>query len=236
MRKEPFVVGDFVHVYNRGNRKMSIIHNESDCWRFLRILRYFNDEYSPENIFRELNNIVESGNSHRFEWPAIWPEHKPLVKILAYHLAPNHFHLFLKEIVQNGVSKFMRKLGTGFTNYINTKYKETGRIFQGAYKSRTVIDETYLQYLDAYIQVLNPFQLFPGGIERALKDFDKAFNFAMNYPFCSLSESFGRRKLFIIDRDMLKEIFPDLAMYKEFSYEALLVRDAREILGKLTID
>lgn len=236
MRREPFVVGNYVHVYNRGNRKMPIVYNESDKWRFLRILRYFNDEYSPENIFRELDLIIKSGLCSYFEWPRDWPEHKPIVKILAYHLAPNHFHLFLKEIVPAGVTKFMRKFGVGFTNYTNIKYKEVGRVFQGSYKSRTLNNERYFQYLDAYIQVLNPFELYSGGIGKAVKEFDKVFEFAINYPFCSLGESFGKRKLSIIDRDILKDAFPDLEIYKEFARDALLIRNIRELLGKLTID
>lgn len=239
MRKEPFTVGNYIHVYNRGNRKMPIVYDESDKWRFLKILRYFNNEYAPVQIFRELarlQKLQKSNFYNSFDWPKDWPPYKPLAKILSYHLAENHFHLFLKEMTSGGVTQFMRKLGTGFTNYINIKYKETGKVFQGSYKSKTIESEKYFQYLDAYIQVINPFELYPGGIEQSLKEFDKAFDFAINYPFCSLGESFGKRKLFIIDRDVLKDVFPDLKIYKEFARDALLVRNIREILGKLTID
>lgn len=236
MRKEPFTLGDYIHVYNRGNRKLPIVYDEADKWRFLRILRYFNDEYSPENIFRELQLLIKNGLCNHFEWPAGWPTHRPLVKILAYHLTSNHFHLLLKEIISGGISRFMKKLGSGFTNYINIKYEEAGKVFQGSYKSRTVKDDRYLQYLDAYIQVLNPFELYAGGLEKALKEFDKAFGFALNYPFSSLGESFGKRKLFIVERDILTEMFPDQEVYKEFTYDALLVRNMREILEKLSID
>jgi len=235
MRKEPFTVGDYLHVYNRGNRKMPIVYDENDKWRFLKILRYFNDEYAPVQIFRELAQLQKSDFCKLFERPKGWPLHKPLVKILAYHLSPNHFHLLLKEIVADGVTKFMRKFGVGFTNYINIKYEETGRVFQGSYKSRTVNNEKYLQYLDAYVQVFNSFELYPGGIEKALKEFEKAFKFSLNYPFSSLGESFGKRSLGIIDRDILKGMFPNLEVYKKFAYDALLVRNIREILGRLLI-
>ena len=30
MRKEPFFVGDYVHVFNRDNRKMDIVRDNSD--------------------------------------------------------------------------------------------------------------------------------------------------------------------------------------------------------------
>jgi len=142
----------------------------------------------------------------------------------------------LKEIKKGGVSKFMKKLGNGFTNYFNIKYGETGRVFQGSYKSRTVSDLKYLQYLDAYIQILNPFELYPGGIEKATVEFDKALEFATQYSFCSLPETIGKRSLFIIDRDILEASFPDFKAYKEFIYDSLMLRNIREILGKAVID
>jgi len=232
-----FVVGNYVHVFNRGNRQLPIVYDDADKWRFLKILRYFNDEYSPQNIFRELETLINSGGCDHFEWPKFWPPHKSLVKILSYCLVPNHFHLLLKEIIKGGISKFMRKLGDGFTKYINIKYEQVGRIFQSPYKEKIIIgDPKNLHYLDAYIQVFNVFELYPGGIQIALREFNKAFEFALNYPFSSLGESFGIRKLNIIERDVLKETFPNLKVYKEFVYDALLVRNIREILDKLTIE
>lgn len=255
MRVEPFTVGNFIHAYNRGNRKVVIFRDINDKWRFLKILRFFNDEYSPSNPFRQVG-IIEGGSadektgtvevkpqqlpSGQFkwpEWPKAWPAHKPLVKILSYCLKNNHFHLLLKEIIAGGISKFMKKLSDGFTGYSNLKYDEVGRVFQGSYKGKTAMkDIKILQYLDAYIQVFNPFEDYPGGIEGAFKEFDQAFEFAMNNPFCSLGESFGKRNLGIIDRDVLTEMFPNVEVYKKFVYDALLVRNIREILGKLTVE
>ena len=249
IRVEPFTVGDFVHVFNRGNRKAIVFRDTNDKWRFLKILRFFNDEFSPPNFSRfaitgEIEEVIgvrpQSLPSGKFEWPERpkdWPSRKPLVKILAYCIKNNHFHLLLKEITDKGITKFMRKLGDGFTVYSNLKYDEVGRVFQGSYRGRTITkDIKNLQYLDAYIQVFNIFEDYPGGIEKALKEFDKAFDFAMNSVFSSLGESFGKRNLKIIDRDILKEMFPNVAMYKKFAYDALLVRNVREILGKLTMD
>lgn len=235
MRIEPFTVGDLVHVYNRGNRKMLIVRDESDRWRFMKILRYFNDEYSSDNIFRDINEVWKS-NFHKWGWPPEWPRHNPLVKILYFCLMPNHFHLLLKEIKKGGISKFMAKLGTGFTNYINVKYEEVGRVFQGSYKGKTLHAATHLDYLSAYIQIINPLEFYPGGFEKAVKEFNKAFEFAMNYQFSSLPDFMDRRNLFIIDKDVLGEMFPTPQSYQEFAYDAALSKNMGEILGKLKID
>ena len=236
MRKEPFTIGDYVHVYNRGNRKMKITYDDADKWRFLKSFRYFNDEYSPENIFRDLS-LPRKSNFHKmFMWPPEWPPHDPLVKILAFCLMPNHFHLLLKEIKVGGISKLMAKFGTGITNYTNLKYGEVGRLFQGSYKARTVKEMEYLQYLNIYIQVLNPLELFPAGLEVALKDFDKAFEFVINYQFGSLPDFLEKRNLGIIEKDIFDEMFSDLESYKGFAYDCFLKKDFKKTLGKLTID
>jgi len=221
MIREPIAIGDFVHVFNRGNRKMPIIYDEADKWRFLKTLRYFNNEHSIENIFRCLENEVKLKKCSYFEYPKNWPSPKPLVKILTYCLMPNHYHLLLKEINNGGISRFMKKFG-GFTNYINIKYNEVGSLFQGRYKRKLVKTEKMLWHTDAYIQVFNPFELYPGGLEKATKEFDKAFQFVLEYPFCSLGESFGKRNLHIIDRDVLGEVWSNAAEYKEFAQEAII--------------
>ncbi|OGZ20193.1 MAG: hypothetical protein A2626_02525 [Candidatus Nealsonbacteria bacterium RIFCSPHIGHO2_01_FULL_38_55] len=234
--KREFVERDYVHAYNRGNRKMDIFYNDSDKWRFMKMIRYFNNEEPSKNILRQLFFLNRDDECDHFEWPKNWAPQKPLVKILTYCLKTNHFHLLMREIIKGGITKFMHKLGEGYTNYINAKYGESGRIFQGTYKSKIIKEANVLQYIDIYIQVLNVFELYPGGIEGALKEFDKAFEFAMDYPFCSLGESFGKRRMEIIDREIFGEMFTNLEAYKEVARDALLVRNIREIMGKLVIE
>jgi len=221
MRKEVPTIGNFVHVYNRGARKMPIVHDEADKWRFLKILRYFNDEYMPINIIRCIDQSVKFGECKPFERPKNWPFPRPLVKILAYCLIPNHFHLLLKEIRKDGISRFMARLGDSFTKYINTKQNESGRLFQGPYRGKIIKDERYFQYVDAYIQVFNPFELYPGGVKNAVKDFDKAFDFVLEYVFSSLGESFGRRNLHILNKDTSEGVSGSLKEYKELAQESL---------------
>jgi putative transposase len=251
IKVEPFTVGNFVHAYNRGNKKAPIFFSKTDYWRFLRILRFFNDERNINEFANGLTGLIASQKEalkgldpfnplekdhNTFDWQEEWGQPQPLVEIVSYCLMPNHFHLLLREITTGGISKFMKKVGAGYTVYQNSKKEETGRLFQGQYKGKTIQDENYLQYLDAYIQVINPMELCEGGIMAAMENFDRAFQFAIDYPFCSLGEAFGSRKLNIIKRDCFKNVFDDAAIYKEFCREALLVHSVKEYLGKLALD
>jgi putative transposase len=233
MRKEPFCVGDFVHVYNRGNRKMDIVNDINDRWRFVNILRYFNDEASSVNKLRNISFLLKS-NFNRYDWPKEWKAQRPIVKILAYCLMPNHFHLLLKEIKEGGITAFMRRVGVGYTNYKNTKENNVGKIFQGSYKARTIKDEVHLQYVDAYIQVFNPFELIDGADLR--NDFGKSFNMATDYDFCSLAESFGKKKRLIVDRDILDDKFKTIENYKKFAFDAFSRGGIAKFLREASID
>jgi len=220
MRKEPFFVGDLVHVYNRGNRKQEIVRDEQDRKRFLQMLFYFNDEYSDPNLWNNLwkSDFHNSGEGllKRLDH---WPERDPLVEIIAFTLMDNHYHLVLKEIKEGGVTKFMRKLGTGMTNRFNTRYKEVGRLFQGAYKARRIDKDGYLQYLTVYIHIKNVFELFPGGFENALNNFDEAFEFAIQHPYSSLGGYFSDDHISasIIEKEMMEDIIKNEEEFREFA-------------------
>lgn len=243
MRKEKFVIDNYYHIYNRGNRKAEIVRTTADKWRFMQALRFFNDSHSSTHILRQIS-LAEPGSARLqkaesvFEtgWPREWPEREPLVKILCYSLIPNHFHLLLKEIRQDGIGKFMHKLGTGYTNFFNLKYHEVGRIFQGPYKAKLVSEENYLKYLAVYIQVINVLELYPGGFEQALKNFDEAIKLLDEYPFSSHPDYSGLRSSLIIDKDILGEFFPTPNDYRKFIREMIIAKDYKEILKDFITD
>ena len=235
MRKEPFGLGDYVHVYNRGNRKQPIVNDIADKDHFLQMLFYFNTEITPSNPFFELRMRSKlRSDLNRFIWPDNWVPRKPIVKILSFILAKNHFHLLTEEVIENGIAKFMQRLGTGMTMYYNTKYQETGRLFQGAYKAKVVDKDLYLKYLNVYIQVKNGLELYPGGFKMAMKEFDKAYKWITEFPYGSLSHYYGKVAMPIIDKNLFLEIFTSPENYKNFAIECML--DLNNRLGELTFE
>lgn len=182
------------------------------------------------------SHLWKSDFHRSFDWPANWPSHKPLVNIVCFALMPNHYHLILEEIVDGGITKFMRKLGTGMTNYFNTKYKESGRLFQGAFKAKTISSDNYLSFLNVYINVKNTFELYPGGIKKAISDFDTAFEWAVKYPYCSLADYTGNRNSPIIEKSILADMFSSLEEYKAFAKDCMLNMNLEDKLGNFTFD
>lgn len=226
MRKEPFSIGSYVHIVKRGARGMNIVRDDSDKWRFLRLLRYLNDENVPQHWDRDITaEHVRAG----FTRPDSWAEQKPYTSILAFCLMDNHFHLLVQETRDGGISKFMQRVCTSMAMYFNTKYDEQGTIFQGAYKSRTVDSDEYLQYLAAYIQVKNPFERYPGGFHAATQSFDTAFEWALNDPFSSLGDYIGSRNSSLLDHALINDVFEERTSFRKFARDVIEEKSERDL-------
>ena len=142
MRKQPFVVGEYYHVYNRGTDKRNIFVDEKDLFRFWESLFDFN-QTKPIGSMYEFSFKKKSGEVSR--------KTKPLVQFVAYCLNPNHFHFLMTPLQEKGIERFMQRLGNGYTKYFNNKHKRSGVLFQGKFKSKHVDSNEYLLHLSAYI-------------------------------------------------------------------------------------
>ncbi|MFH1178207.1 MAG: transposase [bacterium] len=213
------VTDSFVHVYNRGTKKMPIFRKKSDLFRLFNSLYYFNTEQSmPENWIRD---VIKEGGMSTLIWPSVWETRAPMVSILACTVLENHFHILLKEKIAGGISKFMHRISMGYSKFINEKYDESGGLFQGAYKSRCVDDDIDLRNLMVYIMVKNVFETYPEGLEKACREFDRAYTHAIAYPLTSLAEYTGHRKSAILDYDLLRELSEEPKLFKEFARECM---------------
>src|SRR3989344_4697111 len=152
MPKPDFIKEGIHHVYNRGVEKRTIFKQERDYLRFIHDLYEFNDSAPAVNT-NYYHNLSKS-NFHKLERKP----RKLLVEILCFCLMPNHYHLMLREKVEGGITEFMRKIGTGYTNYFNTKYERVGPLFQGKFKTVNIERQAHLLYLPHYIH-LNPLDL-----------------------------------------------------------------------------
>jgi len=88
------------------------------------------------------------------------------VRIHAFCLMPNHYHLFA-EVLFGGLSKTLHWINTSYTVYFNKKHDRCGHLFQGRFKSILVQAETYAWELVRYIH-LNPVR---AGLARRPEDY-----------------------------------------------------------------
>ena len=241
MRKVKFEVGKYYHVCNRGVDKRNIFNSDADKWRFLQGIFLFNDEN------RLLNTLfqIEKENQGRINFNLLKDfvdknieNRNPLVRILADCLMPNHYHFLLEEIKEGGISSFMQKLG-GYTTFFNKKNNREGCLFQGRFKAIEIKNDIQLQYVLAYINVINPGQLIKPNLKEVgvenIEELERIFNFAKEYSFSTNPDYLGIRDSFIIEKGIYKEFFPTSEDYEEFIRDILLSK-YRNIDDNLTLE
>lgn len=197
MRDVIFTNEHFYHIYNRGVDKRDIFMDDADRWRFVKSLCIFNDStrQSEQSIAREDTD---------FTCPA-----KPLVQIHAYCLMPNHFHLLLEQIEENGISLFMNRIGIGFTKFFNKRYDRSGALFGGTFKAKVVNDDSYLFHLSRYIH-LNPVSLL------TKSDNTNPVDYLSDYYWSSYNDYAGRRTFPFITKELIQSEFRDSEEYIKF--------------------
>lgn len=199
------VYNEIYHIYNRGVEKRKIFLEDRDYLRFVQDLFEFNDDKPVSNVdyyFEKTN--MEVGLPYNREQRA----KKSIVEILAFCLMPNHFHLMARQNNEDGITEFMRKIGTGYTNYFNLKYERVGPLFQGKYKFAHIKKETHFIHLPNYIHA-NPLELLiPKWREGKLKNLSMAMSFLEKYRWSSFSDYIGKQNFpLITSRDFLADIF-----------------------------
>lgn len=224
------------HIYNRGVEKRDIFQEEADRWRFLQSIYLFNDERNSHRVLTSFKQAEESLNIKSLKKKVKPKDKKPLLRIMADCFMPNHYHLIVEETKEEGKSKFMQKLGIGYTNYFNKKYNRVGSLFQGGYRSRRVESERYLKYLLVYVNVLNPVELIDLNYkEKDIENIKKVMNFAANYEWSTHKEYLEKRDSFIIDKGILENAFANPEEYKDFVEMVLRSKKYKKI-KHLTFD
>jgi len=210
MKQIEFVNNEIYHIYNRGVEKRDIFLGRKDKFRFMHSLFEFNDEIAARRPMYEVGLRKIEGNQIR-----IRKIKKPLVDILVFCLMPNHYHLLLRQREDGGITKFMRKLGTGYTNYFNLKYKRSGFLFQGRFKASLINNDNYFLYMPYYIH-FNPLDLVdPLWRESKVKDFNKIIEFLESYRWSSFLDYIGQKNFpTVTQRDFLLSSYGDTSDYK----------------------
>ncbi len=110
-----------------------------------------------------------------------------LVDILSYCVMPNHYHLLLKELKNNGITDFVRKCNTSIAKYVNIKTDRRGPLFESRFNSKHIDTNEYLLHLSVYIH-LNPLDIITGKEWRKhkLENWNDKKKKLLNYSWSSL--------------------------------------------------
>jgi putative transposase len=199
MRITEFHNEGFYHIYNRGVDKQDIFLDIYDYQRMMDTLLIKNDSTTTiKHGFRksEIKKIILQ---------------EPYVKIHAFCLMTNHFHLLVEQKKQGGVSDYLQRVGNSYTKYFNAKYKRTGHIFESTFKDRIIESEKYLCHLSRYIHS-NPHKYCK------LKN---KFDYIKHYKWSSLRHYLGLEKIKIVDDSIIRKYFQNIDEYEQYIFDYL---------------
>ena len=204
------------HVMSRGVDKRLIFQEDKDYLRFINDLYEFNNLKPTVNNNRSASSFVIDVKHQSLT------DRDQLVELYAFCLMPNHYHLLLTPIRDDGMSKFMQKLNGGYVKYFNLKYSRKGRLFESTYKPVTVESESHFIYLPYYIHC-NPLDLeMAGWRTRSLPSPKAAWQFLETYRWSSHLDYLGRENFpSVTDRTFLLSFFGETQGYSK-SFEAWL--------------
>ncbi len=212
-RKDPFVTGEYYHIYNRGIDKRVIFKSRRDYERFMMLLYLANSD----NSFRL--DVILNKKHKTFGEVLVFDRGKLLISIGAWCLMTNHFHLLIRQEVNGGITKFMRKLGTGYSMFFNIKYQRVGALFGGLFKAKLIgVDDNYMRQLLGYIHI-NPLEIeFPDWKDKLNRPSTDMKKFLESYRYSSYLDYLGEDRVEknIINIENFPEYFKDSQSFRDF--------------------
>ncbi len=172
--------------------------------------------------FNNINDITNVAYRFRKNPVSVTPEkpRKKLISLICWCLMPNHYHFFLCPIENNGLPKYQKKIGVGFTNFFNIKYKRDGVLFQGKYKKVRVVNDIQALQLICYIHS-NPLDLWKTNwkekgltnseIKDALRFLEKKYRWSSHLDWLGI-KNFPS----LIDIDLMHRFFKSPEEYRKF--------------------
>lgn len=203
-RKITFATDEVYHIFNRGVAKNPIFSEDADYTRIIDLMNYY--RFGGTNLrfsyFIRLPKALKDGF-----WKSIQEKSQPLVEIISHCLMPNHFHLLLKQLKENGISIFMSNFQNSYVRFFNTKHKRPGPLFQSIFKAVRIETNDQLLHVNRYIH-LNP-------SSSRLVEIDKL----LEYPWSSFPYYLKINQSPFIKSGLILDQFKDIESYRQFVFD-----------------
>ena len=208
-RKEQLTNNEIYHVVIRGIDDNLLFKDTDDYYRGIFSIYEF-DTTKPITI-RERRKIrfrLKQPDRERVSDAVLVVDGRDkLVDILAFCFMPNHIHLLLRQIKNDGITKFMRKIGAGYGGYFNKKYGRKGYVFQNRFRSVHIENDDQLKTVFTYIHI-NPISLIePNWKELGIRNPEEVLKFLESYKWSSYQDYLGKKNFpSVTERDFMLKI------------------------------
>lgn len=206
-RKFPLVTDEIYHVFNRSIDKLPIFVRIRDLNRILEVSKFYSFQETQIRFshFNRLYDVEKSEHMDRLKKTSV-----KQIEILSFCFMPNHYHFLIKQLEDNGISSFIRKVQDSYAKYFNTKYKRTGSLFQSNFKAIRIDDEDQLLHVSRYIH-LNPLTSY------LISD----INSLENYTWSSYRDYLRPDQSGLTNPEFILKFFKNIKHFKKFSADQI---------------
>lgn len=202
-RKIPLITTEIYHVFNRGNNRQQTFVTKKDYERAIISIAYYRFRNSP----LKLSHFLRLEDKKRQEFFQRLIHHEKHIEIVCHCFMPNHYHFLLKQINDNGISKFIANFQNSYTRYFNTRHERDGSLFLDQFKAVRIETDDQLIHVSRYIH-LNP---YTGFVVKSLEKLER-------YPWSSLSDYLYERESFV-EKESVLGMFRTAKAYKNFVFD-----------------
>lgn len=177
--------------------------------------------WSPEQYYHIYNRGARQGSI--FREPANYPFVIGLLKryakefsliMISYCLMPNHYHLLVRQNGDVPAGLLPQRVFNSYSKAYNKRYQQSGTLFEHRYQAKAIHKYAYLLHLCRYIHA-NPVK-------------DGLVTDPADWPYSNYLEWVGERNGALVDRQFVREQFPNPAEYRVFVLDYLRSRDLPE--------
>ena len=221
----PQLINDeFYHISSRTVGDTIVFDNENDFYRGIFSIYEFNN-INPVNIWRRRQErkkekateksiatsdvakiLLRSTSQDLLQESKKIDQRDKFVEILAFSFMPNHLHLILKQIKNNGITEFMRKVNGGYAKYFNEKYSRKGHLFNKFYPVH-IKDDNQMKTTFTYVHTNLISLIEPGWKENGVKNPKKVKEFLENNKRHSYPDYLGKKNFpSVTEREFILEL------------------------------
>ena len=158
---DPLITGQIYHIYNRTISAEVPFFENNYLELFIKLLFHYK---TYNTAFSQHKDKLKRLNGDDLSLRLISPNIRNVtncpdvrkyvpVEIYAYCPMPNHYHLLVKQLIDGGISHFIKSFQSSITQIYNKKDNRKGTLWESKFKAKLVdSDESFLQ-VNRYIHL-----------------------------------------------------------------------------------
>jgi len=190
---------NFYHVFNRAVDRQPVFLDSDYYTHFTSLIARY---------------ISQTNQVNKYGY--VYPNYHQDIRIHAYCLMPNHFHMCIEELTPGALGRFMQSLKGAYCRYFNLRNDRTGVLFETKYHAEPLPTDNDFINAIRYIH-MNPLVLTP----------DYA-----NYRYSSLRYYMGMTPPVWLETKLFRSFFPNAGALLQFheDYKRQLAIDALTLI------